>query len=123
MKPERTRDGAGTATLAAALGIALLAGYCVPDGGNLLVTHARADEAQVRAEILTTVGVVGSMERDGTLVIITAERKSVVTYVRPETEITRNGGPATIADLKVGDAVKAGHYAGGGLTSLSATGR
>lgn len=56
-------------------------------------------------------GAVSLIEKDGTLVIIDASRKTTLLYVKKETVLLKNGKPAKISDIKVGDLVSA-KYAG-----------
>lgn len=73
--------------------------------------------------LITTEGMISMVEADGTVIIMAAQGKNTVVYVRPETKVTRNGLPATIRDLKAGDRATARHGAGGGAAELSAQGK
>lgn len=86
-------------------------------------TSAAPDALASTPALLTTEGTLSSMEADGTLILVTIERKGQIVYVRPETKISRNGKPATSRDLRVGDRVVARHGGGGTATELAAEGK
>lgn len=48
-------------------------------------------------------GTITTVELDGTIVVVTAPGSAVIMYVRDNTRISRNGKPAQIKDLRVGD--------------------
>lgn len=73
--------------------------------------------------LLTTEGMITMVEADGTVIIMSTEKKGTVVYVRPETKVTRNGLPATIKGLKAGDRASAKHGAGGAASELSDQGK
>lgn len=48
-------------------------------------------------------GTITTVELDGTIVVATAPGSAVIMYARDSTKISRNGKPAQIKDLRVGD--------------------
>jgi len=71
----------------------------------LLVNDAQAAEKMSSNQASPTKieGTITTVELDGTIVVATVPGSAVIMYVRDNTKISRNGKPAQIKDLRVGD--------------------